>query len=163
MRFILVAVLLAAVFACVSAYPTNAGTCVVNQMATNGHGVSNSTCNGCYSLAVKKWRAHGQATNYRVTLSGPGPIKGLLLYATNLQTKKRFGIFSSKGQTYVPLPNCGGADVDANTITHTNSDLKPLPVTLTWSDGGLKAATVIQGIVVKDYSNWYDIAPVNLY
>ncbi|CAG8562589.1 5309_t:CDS:1 [Racocetra persica] len=134
----------------VSAYPTGAGTCNVDEMATKGHGPSKIQGFGGYSISTSK---QGQSLNIKI--SGPSSstsVKGVLIYTIDSNGK-------DTGSFTIPTgyKNCQGQ----NTLTHTNANSKSLPLTYTWTPSGTSGNVTVRGIVVQDFSNWVKLQEIN--
>ncbi|RUS31562.1 hypothetical protein BC938DRAFT_477554 [Jimgerdemannia flammicorona] len=151
-----------------NAFPTHPGTCDITQMATIGHQASLSQCVGCYSLSLTRITT-GTAfipgsNTFTITLTGPRPVKGLLLYALDSATEQRFGSFQDYPKQLQSL-SCGGVGGGANTLGHEKTDLKSMPMTMQWTDlgyakqakGGTWSANMM-GIAVIDFTDWYFIS-----
>ncbi|GET03824.1 putative defense protein 3 [Rhizophagus clarus] len=138
----------------VSALPNGADTCNVEDMATKGHGASSLTSPAGYTLTTNM-KSPG---NFELTINGPdGGIEGLLIYAVD-NNNKRSGIFQNLPGNF-KFKDCG---VASTTVTHTNSNVKNFPITLSWNSQGATGSLTIKSLVVKNFSNWARLNDVSL-
>ncbi|CAG8451324.1 7996_t:CDS:2 [Scutellospora calospora] len=135
----------------VSAYPTGAGTCDVALMTTQGHGPSQTSGFGGYSLSTTK---SGQ--QFSLTIQGTSPIKGVLLYVQDSSGKK-MGTFTFPSNYQA----CSGSGSAA--LTHTSSNMKSMPLSFTWTppSGNPSGNMTVRGIVVQSYQNWHPLPDMN--
>ncbi|CAG8440519.1 5088_t:CDS:2 [Ambispora leptoticha] len=132
----------------VTAFPNGAGTCDVNAMAAGAHGASAQPNNGGADGYTITTAMNG--ASYDITLNGPKPIKGLLIYVVNAKGD-RIGDF--KIPTGLQQKQCNGTGV--NTLTHKDSTLKTLPMKLSYSSGGVKTGQwKVMSLVVQDFKDW---------
>lgn len=131
----------------VIANPDGAGTCNVADMSSSRHGPSVQS-KGATPYSITSSSA--SPGSYKITLSGSGNIKGLLLYAVNSTNQNtRIGQFSSLPNGIVAKQCPGGPT--GSTVNHNSPDPKPLPMTFQWSSGGLMQGTaMIKAIVVLE-------------
>ncbi|CAG8521164.1 11124_t:CDS:2 [Cetraspora pellucida] len=130
----------------VSAYPTGAGTCNVDRMATDGHGKTNIQGFGGYSIATSK--STGQGITLKISGSTGVSAKGVLIYTVDSSGKDTGTIAIPSGGAY---KNCAGV----NSLTHTSSNSKNLPLSYTWTPStGFSGNVTVRAIVVQDFSNW---------
>jgi len=134
----------------VIANPTGAGTCDVSGISSSQHGPSVQSKGATPYTITSSPTSPG---NYKITLSGSGSIKGLLLYAvsgTNQNT--RIGQFSSLPNGIVAKQCPGGPT--GSTVNHNSPDSKPLPMTFQWSSGGsMQGTAMIKAVVVLEQTS----------
>ncbi|RHZ89871.1 hypothetical protein Glove_9g269 [Diversispora epigaea] len=140
----------------VSSKPNGADTCNVSEMATKGHGASTTSGTGQYTITTSK--STTSSSSYTFTLAGPDSIKGLLLYTLD-SDNTRTGEFTVP--TNFKQKSCDGDGT--NTLTHSDSSEKTLPLTFTWKpyDSTTKSVT-IKTIVVISYSDWHQLDDVTV-
>jgi len=131
----------------VSAFPTGAGTCNVEEMPTIGHGTTNLISPAGYMMNVTL-QSQGK---FQLSINGPGNgIEGLLVYVVD-STNTRLGQFSNLPDFIQIKPDCTGQ----STVTHKSSDNKKFPINLNWdAPQGTSGNLIIKSLVVKDFSDW---------
>lgn len=138
----------------VSALPDGADTCIVEEMATKGHGATSLVGPGGYTITTNM-KSQGK---FDLTINGPDKgIEGLLVYVVD-KDNKRLGLFENLPD-YVKFKECG---VPSTTITHKNSNVKNFPITLSWNAQGATGSLTIKSLVVKNFSNWARLDDVSL-
>ncbi|CAG8586493.1 3205_t:CDS:2, partial [Racocetra fulgida] len=135
MRSILYVFIISFLVAVVSSFPNGSGTC--NSIQATIEGVPNSPMGKLNSALTYAFDLDLKKSNYVpgrsavLTIKGPQPYKGLLLYAVD-SAKNHVGSWSTpKGYKILSL-NCTGDP--KGTITHDSPDQKnPTDTKLTWT------------------------------
>jgi len=133
----------------VSSFSTGAGTCVVEEMSTTGHGAQlKKSGDGGYKLTTS-----GKAGNFDISVTNQNgaQLEGILIYAVNTGTTTKTGKFAQPDAT--TFQTCSG-DPDLVTLTHTSKVVKKLPLQFKWS--GDKAGNVtFRALAVEKAKAWY--------
>lgn len=133
----------------VSSFSTGAGTCVVEEMSTSGHGAQlKKNGDGGYKLTTS-----GKAGAFDISVTNPsgGQLEGLLLYAVNTGTTTKTGKFAPPDAT--AFQTCSG-DPDLVTLTHTSKVVKKLPLQFKWS-GATTGNVTFRALAVEKAKAWY--------
>lgn len=130
----------------VSAFPTGAGTCNVEEMANGDHGPSSLKEPTGYRLSADM----PTKGNFELTAVGPGDgFKGILVYVLNAKNE-RIGEFTNLPATMQLKSDCKGS-----TVTHKTKDNKNFPFKLNWkAPQGTSGNLTIKSLIVKDFKNW---------
>ncbi|RIA97178.1 hypothetical protein C1645_753063 [Glomus cerebriforme] len=139
------------------AWPQHAGTCDVKKVDQSPHAGDNGANivkgDGGYKITTKK-----ETDKYSITLNGPEPIHGLLIYVDN-KDGTRFGEFDLDNKL-LQYKSCEGIG-QHNTLTHTSKDPKTFPLELKWKpDNSSFGEAVVRSVVVVNFSHWFHLEEV---
>ncbi|CAG8478535.1 10206_t:CDS:1 [Dentiscutata erythropus] len=138
------------------AWPTGAGDCNVDKMKDSPHGAYAVENTGGFSINITKLTS----PKIKISISGPGSIKGLLVYVQN-DKGEHFGGFNNEN-TLFSFKDCS-TEAKNSTLTHNSSQEKQLPLDFEWSPGTGSINGTARAIVVVSFSKWYklDNLPIN--
>ncbi|CAI2162460.1 10793_t:CDS:1 [Funneliformis geosporum] len=130
----------------VSAFPTGAGTCNVEEMASGDHGPSSLKEQAGYRLSANM----PTKGSFEITAVGPGDgFKGILVYVLNAKNE-RIGEFTNLPPNMQLKSDCKGS-----TVTHKSKENKKFPFKLNWNaPQGTSGNLTIKSLIVKDFKNW---------
>lgn len=138
----------------VSALPTGADTCNVEEMSKGFHGNSNLQGSAGYKLNATK-TTQG---NFEFTISGPGDgFEGVLVYVVDANNK-RLGQFVDIDSNNIQFKDCGAKSA---TITHKSKSIKNFPFKLNWNAQGASGSLTVKSlVVVKSVKDWAQLDDV---
>ncbi|CAG8690862.1 1115_t:CDS:1, partial [Gigaspora margarita] len=124
-------------------------------MATQGHGKSSAqdfSTGGGYTITTTK---SGQQIS--ISITGKQSVEGVLIYTQDSQGN-RIGTFAVPSG--YQSKQCSGNTV--NTLTHTNQNLKSMPINFMWTPpSGSSGNVTVRGIVVQNFANWLKLKDVS--
>ncbi|CAG8564825.1 9296_t:CDS:2, partial [Gigaspora rosea] len=124
-------------------------------MATQGHGQSSAqgfSTGGGYAITTTK---SGQQIS--ISITGGKSVEGVLIYTLDSKGS-RIGTFTvpSGYQT----KSCTGSS--GSTLTHTNQNLKNMPINFMWAPpSGSSGNVTVRAIVVQNFANWLKLQDVS--
>jgi hypothetical protein len=126
--------------------------CTLDTAAVSrAHGKDNNPSLG-YGLKVTP---NGGSFDIEVTNPSKDFFTGILIYVSGADSSKRIGSFSSNAD--FKLPNrCNGLGSGLHTLTHSNSNKKPLATKFKWNGSGdnLKVSAIVAVSVGQRTPQW---------